>query len=435
MLADKVPSEGLAHKMEHNHPDITTSAVSSNVEILDIRNRNRSPYAGHGQGDEKAGTNGLDALQRDILTSLATPSITIDLSNVPVPLEESCGGTENEKQPLSTKGPRNIKVRSIPTVTLYDTRGLALFDQITYLDEYYLTDAEIDLLQQRGSTLAESVQEGTMVLELGAGSLRKTRILLDHFERLGRQVTYYALDVDYSALENSLHSLPDYQFVCRVGLRGTYEDGIRYLKTKSTQQPKVILWLGSSIGNCEQLQATEFLTRLNSALNPGDRVVLGVDQPKSTDVIHRAYNDQQGITGQFILNSLSHANALLNQPLFKVENFTYQSWYNSQRQRMELYVRSSEDQILKYQPCVPSTPPISSSSAPIEQTTYTNDPLSQPLDISLRRGELIHIEFSHKFSPDNIHTIATEAQFSVTHRWDHPRGIYHLYMLCKPTQV
>ncbi|KAJ1654160.1 hypothetical protein IWQ61_005856 [Dispira simplex] len=417
--------------MEPNHPD-TTTAVPPNVEIFDIRSQKFTSGTDHCQGDNVTDNDSLDTLRRDILTSLTTPSITVDLPSVPVPLDKSYYGAKVEKQPLLTNKQHTINVRSIPTVTLYDTQGLALFDQITYLDEYYPTDAEIDLLQQWGSTLAESVPQGTMVLELGAGSLRKTRILLDNFERLERQVVYYALDVDYSALEHSLISLDDYRFVRRVGLWGTYEDGIRYLKTESTQQPKLVLWLGSSIGNFVRFQAVDFLSRLNSALNPGDRLVLGADQPKSSDIIHRAYNDQQGITAQFILNALSHINTLLNQPLFKVENFTYQSWYNPQRQRMELYVRSSEDQIIQYRPCVSYDPPTSFSAAQTGHTTLTTDPLSQPFDITLRRGELLHVEFSHKFRPDDIHAIAARAHLSVTHLWDHPQGVYNMYILCRP---
>ncbi|RKP35409.1 hypothetical protein BJ085DRAFT_9009, partial [Dimargaris cristalligena] len=212
-------------------------------------------------------------------------------------------------------------VRTLPTVVLYDSHGLDLFDQITYTDDYYLTRTEIDILAQESDAIAQTCQDHRVLVELGAGALRKTRLLLEAFDQLGRPFTYYALDVDHSALVESLAQIGPFQNINLVGLWGTYEDGMVYLPTLPNGHRKCIWWLGSSMGNFTPQASEDFLLRLQSALEPGDALLLGTDGPNNPKAIHRAYHDAPGITADFILNGLTHANHILGQPLFNLADF------------------------------------------------------------------------------------------------------------------
>lgn len=143
--------------------------------------------------------------------------------------------------------PYNKKI--LPNVLLYDAKGLQLFEQITYTHDYYLTNLEIDLLNQHADEMASWIQDGAALIELGAGALRKTAILLDAIERQGKSITFYALDLDHSELVRTLAQLEGrYRNITLCGLWGTYDDGRKWLASMQEHQ-KILLWLGSSIGN------------------------------------------------------------------------------------------------------------------------------------------------------------------------------------------
>ncbi|KAL1969641.1 hypothetical protein VTN77DRAFT_8194 [Rasamsonia byssochlamydoides] len=212
------------------------------------------------------------------------------------------------------------KPRSLPTVLLYDTKGLRLFEEITYLDEYYLTNAEIEVLTAHARTIAERLPDNAQLIELGSGNLRKIEILLKEFERIQKDVDYYALDLSLEELNRTFAAISPqtYHHVRFHGLHGTYDDALDWLQNlENRTQPTCVLSMGSSLGNFRRSEAAEFLGKFARLLGPSDSVIIGLDACKDADKVYRAYNDSKGVTHQFYLNGLSHANAILGYEAFK----------------------------------------------------------------------------------------------------------------------
>lgn len=212
--------------------------------------------------------------------------------------------------------------RKLPTLLLYNEKGLQIFEDITYLDEYYLTNYEIEVLKRSSTEIARQIPEGSMVIELGSGNLRKVCLLLQAFEDLAKPIQYFALDLSRKELERTLAQVPDFKYVSCHGLLGTYDDGREWLKHPSlTGRSKCILHLGSSVGNFSRDEAAAFLGGFADVLRPSDSMIVGVDACNNPAKVYHAYNDSKGLTHQFILNGLSHANELLSEEAFKVEEW------------------------------------------------------------------------------------------------------------------
>ncbi|KAK8118994.1 uncharacterized protein PG998_003620 [Apiospora kogelbergensis] len=212
--------------------------------------------------------------------------------------------------------------RKLPTLLVYDEKGLQLFEQITYLEEYYLTNYEIQVLRRSATAVARSIPSGSIVVELGSGNLRKVSLLLQALEDAGRDVDYYALDLSREELDRTLRQVPTFRHVRTHGLLGTYDDGREWLKTPSiARRRKCVMSLGSSIGNFHRHEAAEFLKGFTEVLEPADTIVIGLDSCTNPSKVYHAYNDSQGITHQFILNGLRHANEVLGSEEFRLEDW------------------------------------------------------------------------------------------------------------------
>ncbi|KAI8147918.1 hypothetical protein BJV82DRAFT_532035 [Fennellomyces sp. T-0311] len=289
--------------------------------------------------------------------------------------------------------------KSIPTFVLYDTRGLQLFDEITHTDDYYLTNAEMGILKERADQLAARLHDGSVIIELGAGALRKTTIILEAIERHKLRVTYYALDLDQHELERSLGSLGDFQYVRLMGLLGTYDQGIPWLSQQfaSADPPthKMILWLGSSIGNQCRRESAMFLNRIQqTCMQPGDFLLIGFDKRKNPITIKTAYDDTDGVTREFIMNGLDHVNVILGQSVFDRNKFDYDSRYQSDLGRHVAHYRARENVVLAYQ----------------RRT-------GNPLRINIRKDELIHVEYSYKYSDEEFTHMLSAAQLDKAESW------------------
>ncbi|KAI1744146.1 DUF323 domain protein [Xylaria scruposa] len=200
--------------------------------------------------------------------------------------------------------------RQLPTLLLYNEKGLQLFEKITYLEEYYLTNAEIEILQRSAATIAANIPSGSMLIELGSGNLRKVKLLLQAFEDAKKDIEYYALDLSEQELSRTLAQLPTFQHVRCHGLLGTYDDGREWLSSAShSAKSKCILHMGSSIGNFSPSDAASFLRGFADILQPQDSLLIGVD------------SYQEGITHEFLLNGLQHANEILDENVFRLEDW------------------------------------------------------------------------------------------------------------------
>ncbi|KAF5583029.1 TAD2-tRNA-specific adenosine deaminase 2 [Fusarium pseudocircinatum] len=212
--------------------------------------------------------------------------------------------------------------RKLPTLLLYNEKGLQIFEDITYLDEYYLTNYEIEILKKSSAEIASQIPEGSMVIELGSGNLRKVCLLLQAFEELKKPIQYFALDLSLKELERTLAQVPDFKYVSCHGLHGTYDDGREWLKHPSlTSRSKCIIHLGSSIGNFTRDGAADFLGGFAEVLTPSDSMIVAVDSCSNPAQVYHAYNDSKGVTHQFILNGLQNANEILGEEAFNTDEW------------------------------------------------------------------------------------------------------------------
>ncbi|RGB28902.1 C-type lectin protein [Rhizophagus diaphanus] len=305
----------------------------------------------------------------------------------------------------------NQSTKSIPTIVLYDELGLQYFEKITYLKEYYLTDAEIDILKNKADRISDYIPEGSSVIELGSGALRKTKLILDAIEKHKKNVTYYALDLMEDELKRSLSALGEYQYIKLVGLWGTYDDGIVYTANFPEDSHKTILWMGSSIGNYNRDEAANFVKTIqDKAMNPGDLLLVGVDRRNNPDKITIAYNDPSRITEGFIMNGLNHINAIFNQPIIDRNNFEYFAKYNDGLGRHEAYYKIKNDTTLEFK---------ASDDNP-------------KIEIKLKKDELINIEYSYKFSKAEISDIFDFSCLSYVESWPDSQSCYDIHLVFKP---
>jgi dimethylhistidine N-methyltransferase len=231
--------------------------------------------------------------------------------------------------------------KSLPSKYIYDEQGSHLFAQITQLPEYYLTRCETRILEKYKEALLGRLNETAFhLIELGAGDGRKTKILLSHLANSHRQVCYIPIDISRSPLENLIDSL--HQELGGIHSRALvmdYFEGLRYLSSLNGT-PKLVLFLGSSIGNMNARASDHFLSRLRAALNPNDYLLIGFDLKKNIQRLLRAYNDAQGITAAFNKNLLHRINRELGGA-FIPDRFEFYSTYEASGGAVQSYLVST----------------------------------------------------------------------------------------------
>ena len=170
----------------------------------------------------------------------------------------------------------------------YDERGSLIFEEICELPEYYLTRAESEILRHRADAIARCFAEPIALVELGSGSSTKTRLLIEALLDQHGGLSYLPVDISTSMLEASaLELLDDYKRLEIRAIAAEYQDGLRRVRA-DTPEAKLIIWLGSSIGNLDRPGAARFLSGLRSNLNPGDRLLLGIDLRKNRETLESA---------------------------------------------------------------------------------------------------------------------------------------------------
>ncbi|KAL5042352.1 hypothetical protein BDW71DRAFT_190227 [Aspergillus fruticulosus] len=242
--------------------------------------------------------------------------------------------------------PSNGTRRSLPTMLLYDSEGLKLFEKITYLDEYYLTNAEIEVLETHSRRLVEKIPSNAQLLELGSGNLRKIEILLREFERVAKPVDYYALDLSLSELERTFSnvSLEQYKSVGFHGLHGTYDDAHTWLSDpKNRERPTIVLSMGSSLGNFSPPDAATFLAGFAKLLKPSDMMVIGLDACEDPDRVYKAYNDSAGITRKFYENGLANANKTFGREVFRPDEWAVVTEYDAVEGKHQAFYVPTKD--------------------------------------------------------------------------------------------
>ena len=275
--------------------------------------------------------------------------------------------------------------KRIPSKYFYDEVGSNLFNRITRLPEYYLTRSELNVLNQFKADISDYFcSEKINIIELGPGEGTKSKILLEQFLVDDRVATYMPIDVSSEYIMLLKEKLEcEFPTLRYQGIVAEYLQGIKQV-TIDTEQKKLILFLGSSIGNFSKEEADHFFLELKNSMNVGDLLYVGFDLCNDTQALNMAYNDSQGVTTEFNLNVLRHINRECSAN-FCVEKFTHKPNYNKQTNAMESYLVSQANQTIKI--------------------------LGQEFEISV--NEEILTEVSCKYTIADVNEFASRANFEV----------------------
>lgn len=263
----------------------------------------------------------------------------------------------------------------LSSMYFYDKKGEALFRAIMNLDEYYLTDCEMEILRMQGHNIAQAIgNEKLDIIELGAGDGIKTKELLKHFNF--DKITYRPIDISEQAIIDISAKMKEW--LPQLNTKGICGDYFKMIGDFQGDRKKVILFLGSNLGNMLDEHAKGFLNQLDQVMNTGDSIVLGLDLIKPKNIVLPAYNDSQGITAQFNLNLLDRINRELGGN-FIIDNFEHLATYTEKEGIAKSYIRSK-----------------------MNQTVYIAETEEA---YSFKKGELIHTEVSRKYDLDIIRKI------------------------------
>ena len=285
----------------------------------------------------------------------------------------------------------------------YDKRGSDLFETICTLPEYYPTRTEIQILKNLQNELPSFIDESFRLVELGSGASVKTRLILDIFTKSQSRTEYFPIDISEILAESSEQLLRDYNSLHITGIIDTYEGGLEFLKNYDDKK-NLIIFLGSSFGNFSPSDGKVFLEKINSTMKSDDLFLIGLDLVKDSEILESAYDDSQGVTAKFNLNVLSRINDELDAD-FNLNNFSHHSMYNKEDQRIEMYLKSLVNQSVV----------ISKSN----------------LSINLEKNELIHTEYSHKYTLEQIKSLLEDTGFKINHVWLDDKTHFSLTLVSK----
>jgi L-histidine Nalpha-methyltransferase len=283
--------------------------------------------------------------------------------------------------------------RELPSKYLYDEVGSELFEAICLLPEYGLTRADTRLLQKYAEEMVARMPPPTHVAELGSGSGKKTRMILEALAKR-RRTFYYPIEISPAALAACEKELGQLDFVSLVGYEKPYLEGLRAVAARREPGEHVcVLFLGSTIGNFDRPAADDFLRQVRAVLQQGDSLLLGTDFEKDVVLQLPAYDDPVGVTAAFNLNLLARVNRELGGN-FQLRDFRHLALWNEEERRIEMHLQAKRRQQIE----IPSA----------------------SLYFQLEEGETIWTESSHKYSPDEPAQMAERAGFRQIAQWtDH----------------
>ncbi len=260
----------------------------------------------------------------------------------------------------------------VPCRFLYDARGSELFEQICDLPEYYLTRTEASILAQNAGTISALTGPVTLI-ELGSGTSVKTDHLLSAYTRHETRVRYVPVDVSEAAIQVAARSIEERHPKVEVrGIVGTYESAFPLFKDHS---PSLVVFLGSTMGNFDRDESQRFWRQIEEHLCPGDFFLLGVDLVKDRAVLEAAYNDEAGVTAEFMKNIFVRMNRELGSDI-DLDEIEHVAEFNPDEEQIEISARFHADQEVFIEP--------------LDQTVFIN------------AGESVLIEVSNKFVLDDL---------------------------------
>jgi L-histidine Nalpha-methyltransferase len=286
--------------------------------------------------------------------------------------------------------------KSIPCKFFYDARGSALFESICRLPEYYPTRTEISILEENAAEIAAQIGPHGRLIEFGSGASTKARILL---RALDRPAAYVPVDISREHLRDAAISLAeDFPSLAVVAVCADYTRRFPLPPLPGPSGKRVGFFPGSTIGNFEPEAAVGFLANYARILEPGGEMLIGVDLKKDPEILDAAYNDRAGVTAEFNLNLLVRINRELDGDL-DIDRFEHVAFYNEVEGRIEIYIRSLANQ-----------------EAWIADT-----------HIHFGVGELIHTEYSYKYSVPEFRALAARAGFRPVDTWTDPAALFSVH--------
>lgn len=275
-------------------------------------------------------------------------------------------------------------MKYIPSIFFYDEIGSELYEKITRLQEYYLPKIEIPLLKKIGCHLKNELKNVDIV-ELGSGDCSKISILLEYIpQNLRETVRYLPFDVSQEAIEKSSKILS--KKFPHIQIQGIVADFQTQLTLIPKDRKRIFCFLGSTIGNFSKKQTKEFMADLSNTMEPGDMLLLSVDMVKDKDILEKAYNDTENVTATFNFNILHVVNRYAKTN-FNSRDFEHVAFFNEAYSRIEMHLKAKKD--------------VKISSPYLDK------------NITLKKGETIHTENSHKFTYESIKNLALAGQLEI----------------------
>lgn len=275
---------------------------------------------------------------------------------------------------------------------IYDAEGSRLFEEICGLPEYYPTRSEASILRELAPELVSELGEVPELVELGSGSAEKTRLLIQAFLEAKGSLVYRPIDISADAVKGSARALlEDYPELRIEALAMDYHAGLAALGSqRGAGCARLVLWLGSSIGNFSRSAAVSFLGQVRAEMEASDRMLVGIDLRKDAAVLEAAYDDSQGVTAAFNKNLLKRINTSFAAN-FDLGAFSHRACYLEEEGRIEMWLVSDEACTVRIE--------------------------GLDLDVSFRAGEGIHTESSYKYSAQEIQALAEASGFGIVGKW------------------
>jgi L-histidine N-alpha-methyltransferase len=280
--------------------------------------------------------------------------------------------------------------KELPSKYLYDDVGSALFEVISFLPEYGLTRADERLLRRHSGDIVDLLKTPVAVAELGSGSGKKTRWILEALCRR-QHTSYYPIEISRTALAMCERELRDIESTSILGCEREYLDGLLEVAAKRRRgEHFLVLFLGSTIGNFDRMAGLKFLNQVRRILEPGDSMLLGTDLEKSYAQMIAGYDDELGVTAAFNLNLLARINRELDAD-FDLSQFQHVARFNREVRSIEMHLRSKQKQSV----IIPGS----------------------ELVVEFVEGETIWTESSHKYSTTEVSRLARSAGFRCRAQW------------------
>lgn len=274
--------------------------------------------------------------------------------------------------------------KSLSSKYLYDNRGSELFVEITKLDEYYLTDCELEIFNQQSKNIIEAIPENiSEVVEFGCGDGHKTVVLLKNLTNINN-TKFVPVDISKTAIDSISDTMK--KEIPELDVEGYHGDYFDFLKQEKsgTTGSRLFLFLGSNIGNFSPDEAVQFLGKISSLLGPKDYLLIGMDLKKKIETLQNAYDDSKGVTSEFNYNLLDRMNRELGAS-FERGSFTHHAYFDPAKGAMESYLVSKKEQMVRF-----------------EDINF---------EVSFDNQEAIHVESSYKYSFRDIDELAKQAGF------------------------